>query len=150
MTDLPNAQLRAEMRPHLHTYLKLRLGIYLFVSLLVGGFVVYSSIRNSVPGYYAVAGVCFGVLIGLFFSRTHKVSWDENASRVIARVDIFGIFVLLLYFSFELFRDKIVGRFVADVDVTVTSFSILAGLFYGRILGFRGNILRVLREKEIL
>lgn len=139
-----------QIRPHLHKYLRLRLGIYLAVAVLVAAFVVYNSIRNTVPGIYAVIGVVIGIGIGFIASRIHKISWDVQASKVIARIDAFGFVVLVLYILFEIFREKIVGRFVEDGEVTVTSFSILAGLMYGRVLGIRGNVVRVLEEKDLL
>ncbi len=148
--DFPGPKTARQIRPHLHRFLRLRLGIYLAVALSVGGFVVYNSFRNSIPGMFAAIGVGIGLCIGYIASRIHKISWNEQASKVIARMDIFGAVVLVLYVLFEVFRARIVGRFVADADVTVTSFSILAGIMYGRVLGIRGNVVRVLKEQDLL
>jgi len=146
----PGPKTAWQIRPHLHRFLRIRLAIYLAVALLVGGFVVYNSFRNSIPGIFAAAGVAIGLGIGYMASRIHKISWSEKASKVIARIDFFGIGILALYILFEVFRERIVGRFVADADVTVTSFSILAGIMYGRVLGIRGSIVRVLKEQDLM
>jgi hypothetical protein len=139
-----------EIRPHLQSFLRLRLAIYLFVSLGVAGFVIYDSFRNSIPGIYAIVGIVIGLGIGYAASRIHKISWNDEASNVVAKMDVFGVFVLVLYILFEIFREKIVGHFVGDTDVTITSFSILAGVMYGRVLGIRGNIVRVLRAQDLI
>ncbi len=139
-----------KMRPHLHRYLRLRLGIYLVIAIVVGVFVIFNSVRNSIPGVFAIVGVLFGIVIGALFSRIHKISWDEKASKVIARMDVFGIVIMILYTLFEIFREKIVGKFVGQADVTVTSFSVLTGIMYGRVIGIRGNIKNVLNKKDLI
>lgn len=146
----PHTSTSQKIRPHLHKYLRIRLGIYLGISASVGAFVVYNAVRNTIPGIFAVVGVVIGLAIGFAASRIHKISWDEKVSKAIARVDAFGVVVLILYILFEIFREKIVGRFVDEADVTVTSFSILAGMMYGRVLGIRGNVVRVLEKRDIL
>ncbi len=150
MLEIPDLKTTGEMQPHLHRYLKLRLGIYLAVAGLSLAFVIYNAFTNSISGLYPFLGVIFGILIGYLFSRTHKVAWDKGAAKVIAKVDTFGIFVIILYTLFEVFRNKIVANFVTEGYVTVTSFSVLAGLMYGRVLGFRGNILKILRERDLV
>ena len=139
-----------QIRPHLHAFLRLRLVIYLFISFSVLGFVIYNSYRDSISGVFAVGGVAIGLGIGYLASRIHKISWNEKSSVVMARMDFFGAGVLVLYILFEIFRKKIVGHFVREADVTVTSFSILAGVMYGRVLGIRGSVVRVLKEQDLL
>ncbi len=146
----PGPETAKQIRPHLHKYLRLRLGIYLTIAIAVGAFVVYNSFRNSIPGIFAAAGVAIGLGIGFLASRIHKIRWSEKADKAIARVDVFGFFILVLYLLFEVYRERIVGHFLKEADVTVTSFSILAGVMYGRVLGIRGNVLRVLKEKSII
>ncbi len=148
--DFPGPKTAKQIRPHLQKFLRIRLLIYLLVSVSVLGFVIYNSFVNSISGIFAFAGVAIGLCIGYIASRIHKISWNDKAAKVIARVDLFGVVVLVLYILFEVFREKIVGRFVDDADVTVTSFSILAGIMYGRVLGIRGNIVRVLREQDLI
>ncbi len=148
--DFPGPKTAKQIRPHLHRFLRLRLVIYLTVALSVGAFVVYNSFRNSIPGIFAAVGVAIGLVIGYVASRIHKISWSDKASKVMARMDIFGVGILVLYILFEVFRERIVGRFVDDADVTVTSFSILAGIMYGRVLGIRGNVVRVLKEQDLI
>ena len=142
--------LHEQIRPHLSKPLRVRLGIYLAVSLVLAVFVIYNSFKNNIPGIFAVGGVIIGLLIGFAVSRMHKISWNEQASKVMAKIDVFGFIILILYVIFEIFREKIVGRFVNEADVAVTSFSILAGVMYGRVLGIRGKIIRVLEEKDLL
>lgn len=144
------AETRRAIQPHLHKNLRIRMGIYLAVAILVGGFVIYNAYKDDISGIYPAAGVAIGLLIGFIASRIHKVRWDETASKAIAKVDTFGAIILVLYILFEIFRRKIVGQFVDEANVTVTSFSILAGLMYGRVLGIRGSVKRLLEEKDIV
>lgn len=144
------AETRRAVAPHLHRNLKIRLGIYLAVALLVGGFVIYNAYVDDIPGTYPAAGVGIGLIMGFIASRIHKIRWDGTASKAIVKMDAFGALILVLYFAFEVFRGKIVGQFVDEADVTVTSFSILAGIMYGRVLGIRGSVKRLLEEKDLV
>lgn len=139
-----------QIRPHLHRNLRIRLGIYLAVSFVVAGFVIYNAVTTGHFGIFAIVGVGLGLLVGYFASRIHKIRWDDTAEKAIAKVDAFGGVILVLYILFEVFRSKIVGNFVEEANVTVTSFSILAGIMYGRVLGIRGNVVKVLKEQDII
>ncbi len=148
--DFPGPKTAKQIRPHLHRFLRWRLAIYLAVAISVGAFVIYDAYRNSIPGIFAAVGVFIGLCLGYAASRIHKIYWSDRASKVIARMDMLGIFILVVYLSFELHRRRIVGSFVGDADAAVTSFSILAGIMYGRVLGIRGNVVRVLKEHDLL
>ena len=147
---IPPSRVTAQMRPHVHRNLRIRLGAYLTVSILVGGFVIYNAFMTPISGVFPFVGVLIGLGLGFLASRIHKISWDEVAAKVISRIDTFGGIVLVLYILFEVFRSKIVGRFVDASSVTITSFSILAGIMYGRVLGIRGNIQKILVERDII
>lgn len=77
-------------------------------------------------------------------------SWDKDAKKVVSRLDIFGGVVLGLYILFELFRERIVGYFTHDIQVSTAGFAVLAGIMIGRILGTRGKIIQILKEQKVL
>jgi hypothetical protein len=123
---------------------------YLSLAIILAGFVVYNSYHDSISGFYPLGGVIIGIGIGFAITRIHKISWDKNAGKVVAQIDLFGLGILILLILFQIFRKKIVSEFVDDIDVTTTSFSVLAGIMYGRVLGIRGDVVRILKEKDII
>jgi hypothetical protein len=78
-----------------------------------------------------------------------KLSWDHITGKIISRMDTLGIFLLIIYIPFEIFREKIVGLFVHGPIVFVVSFALLSGIMYGRVLGIRGKIRSLFKEQNL-
>jgi len=90
-----------------------------------------------------------GIILGILTSRMYHISWDKNAKKVISRLDIYGVIILILYIVLEIFRDRIVGFVTNDFEVGTIGFALLAGIMFGRVLGTRGKIIKVLHEHRV-
>lgn len=140
---------RSSLR-HLHRRLRWQLAFYLLLTLIFCGLSVYHTIIEDVSAAYALSGFFCGGLIGVVFSRIQHISWDHEAQCVIGRFDAVGFGLLIVYIIFEIMRTRIVELFTHGPSVIVTSFAILAGVMIGRVLGIRGEIHDVLRDKKAI
>lgn len=145
------------MAPHrilfnelVHKRIKWAFGLYLAISLIMLWVLVYKTIYTEIGANVAVVGVLVGVVIGILLSRMLKIYWSDSAGKVLSRIDTFGLIVLILFFAFDFFHPKLVGLFVYGEDFPLACFAILTGVVYGRVLGFRGSIYRVLKQKAML
>ena len=150
--DLLDQKRAEQIRPHLQGFLRVRLAYYLILAVVNAGFVIYNSYEDSISSLYSIGGVVVGIGIGFFITRIHKIYWDEKVGKVVARFDLYGLVLLALLILFQIFREKIIRNFdiVDEIDVTSTGFAVLAGIMYGRVLGVRGSVMKILREKELV
>src|SRR6476661_5885871 len=111
----------------------IRLRIFFALFILLLGVIVYEIISNYIPVSKAMLAFFSGILIGVVFTRRKRFFWEEETSRVIARMDRIGIVLLLVYIAYLIFRHIW-----------------LAHLFYGRVLTMRTQIRQILKNQKIL
>jgi hypothetical protein len=145
---MQNKSLRRHVQ-HLDKSLKFRLRIYFALALLFLILFIYDLIRRELNIGYGLLGILIGTCLGIVTSRMFHISWDTDAKRVVGRLDIFGIGILIFYVIVEIFRNQIVSYFTHGKEVTAVSFAILAGIMFGRVLGMRGKIIKVLKEEKV-
>ncbi len=141
-----------DLRPHvkhIDKKLRLRLRIYFFISAVLLIILISNVIRGELRLDLGIIALLIGILIGMVTSRMYHISWDKNAKKVISRLDIYGIIILILYVFLEIFRERIVGFVTHDFEVGTIGFAILAGIMFGRVLGTRGKIIKVLNDQRV-
>ena len=141
-----------DLRPHvkhIDKKLRLRLRIYFFISAVLLIILIYNVIRGELRLDLGIIALLTGIILGILTSRMYHISWDKNAKKVISRLDIYGVIILILYIVLEIFRDRIVGFVTNDFEVGTIGFALLAGIMFGRVLGTRGKIIKVLHEHRV-
>ena len=131
---------------HLNKRLKIRLFIYFFLSILLVCVLIYDVLVDQVGFGFPLLGIGIGIVIGIFVSRIFKISWDENAQRVISEMDAFGVIILLIYIIFDVYRERLVEYFIHGPVVVATSFALLTGVMIGRVIGIRGRVIKQIEE----
>ncbi len=131
---------------YVHKSLQVRFGIYVIVSALLLIVFIVRIVLSRINVFLPVGGFLAGGLLGIFLTRIYKIDWDENANKVMFRLDLYSIIILILYIVFEIYREKIVEQFVNGPAVAITSFSVLTGIIIGRVLGMRRKIIGILEE----
>ena len=91
---------RKEVAPYVHKKLLFRLRRLAVFFLVVTGILIYEISKNYIAAYLALGGFIIGFTVGYFAgNRIHKISWDEEASKVVGKMDRIGILILMiLYF----------------------------------------------------
>jgi len=68
------------------------------------------------------------------------IHWHDERAKVVSRFDTIGIFVMLLYVAFSVSRTWLFGHWIHGSVLTAFTYSILAGVMIGRIIGMRLKI----------
>lgn len=128
--------------------LRLKLFFGLFALLVTA--ICYEVMRDHIRASTAIGAIMVGMMIGAIFVRRKRIYWEEDTSRVIARMDRIGIILLGLYIAFAIIRHFVLGYWVHGSQLIGFSFSIAAGTMLGRLLTMRSQIRQILKEKNII
>lgn len=138
------------LNQYVHKRLKIVFIFYLIIAFVMLWLLVYKTILYSINYRYVVVSFLFGMILGILLCRMVKICWDDQLEKVISRIDAFGFFVLIIFIAFDIFHPKIVGLFVLDEVVPITSLAAATGVVYGRVLGLRDSIYRILKKNNII
>ena len=130
--------------------LLLRLKLFFALFALLVTVICYEVMREHIGATTAIGGIMVGMMIGSIFVRRKRIYWEEDTSRVIARMDRIGIILLALYIAFAILRHLVLGYWVHGNQLIGFSFSLAAGTMLGRILTMRSQIRQILKEKNII
>lgn len=128
--------------------IKSQLIFYFLIFLGFLGIAIFQIISNRVGILFPAVGLLFGISIGIFAARVFHISWDHNAGKVIARLDILGITIFLLCLAIEFIQEQYLAYFVQGPLVLTVSFAVFAGVMLGRLLGIRQRVREVLEHQN--
>ncbi len=136
--------------PYLDKRLIFRLRIYtlvmIFMLLVISGEVLSGTFSVA----WALGGILIGLGVGILATRMYRLSWDEDTSHVISRIDWIGGIILICYLIFVFTRTYYLSYWVQGTPLMGIIFSITAGTMLGRVLGTRRGIQKVLKTWHIL
>lgn len=141
---LPRSDGWRQTRGHLTGALIFKLRLYVVLLALAAWGLLRELTRQPAERWWAgVLGLLLGLVVGLLASRSQRLTWDEQARRVIGVTDALGGSVLLLYLVFALNRDRLVSLWVPADLVALVSVAALAGAMAGQMIGFRRRLRRL-------
>lgn len=106
---------------------------YVVMGLFLFGSVLYDSFLHSLPFYY-VLFFLFGRILGLVYSRTQSMEWDDDKNLVITKHDKIGIFILMIFILFRyFFLEILVERSIHPLFLTDAITLVTLGVFYTRL-----------------
>jgi hypothetical protein len=80
----------------------------------------------------------------------YKISWDRDQTKVVGRIDMYGVIVLALFVLFELNRTWIADLFSGGEALGSISLVLMTSALLGRVMGTSRKILRVLSNEKII
>lgn len=89
-----------------------RLRLFLVISLVLLGIIIYDLILREINLPLAVIGIGIGIAVGLVAGRMFKIHWHEEKQKIASRLDILGIAILILYIGFEIVRERLFSNWV--------------------------------------
>jgi hypothetical protein len=134
------------LKTHIDRKLLFRAIMFFAMFMVMTAFVIYDIVQNPQSLALAMMGYCGGIVIGLIVSRMFKIFWHEEQSKVMSKFDEVGIVILAGYIIFALGRNFFLGYFFAGQILIIFSFSILAGIMFGRFAGLRSGIIKTLKK----
>lgn len=140
---------REQVRSHIDKKLQRRLRLYFGISLLLLCAVLFEVFIGIVGFAFALLGILIGLGLGFISARMFHLSWDQDAKKIVSRLDLFGGVILVLYILFAVFRSRIIGHFIHGPAVGGVSISIVTGIMIGRFFGTRGRIRKILEDQQV-
>ena len=128
--------------------IRLKLFFLIFALLIIAIFREVA--RNHIASSTSIGAIMLGMMIGGAFVRRKKIYWEEETSRVIARMDRAGVILLVIYIAIAIIRHFFVDQWFHGKQLIGFSFSFAAGTMLGRLLSMRSQIRQILKEKNII
>jgi hypothetical protein len=138
-----------ELNPKEHIDKKLltRMRIFVIILVIMTGALVYEVLVSGIHPLWIVLGIVSGLIIGFIAGRMFSIEWHTEKSKVVARLDRFGIIVLILYIAFSVARHWIFEQWFAGAKLSAFTVSFIEGAMLGRILSMGFHIKKVLAEQ---
>lgn len=127
-----------------------RLKLFFVLFALFTAIIFYEISRQQINFSTSIGAIMIGMLLGSVFVRRKRIYWEEDTSRIIARMDRIGVFMLFLYIAFTIIRHFLLDHWFHGKSLIGFSFSIAAGAMLGRLLSVRSQIRQILKEKNYL
>ena len=127
-----------------------RLSIFFIVFTILVCVTVYEIVQQYISILSVATAAIIGLVTGALFVRRKKIYWEEETSRVIARMDRIGIAVLIIYILFFFARHFFLEYWLHGHELTAFSLTITAGAMLGRLIVMRTQIRRILKNQEII
>ncbi len=144
--DMPLSS-RKEVAVYVHRKLLFRLRRLAIFFIVVTGILIYEISESYIAGYLALVGFILGFTIGYIVgNRMHKISWDEEASKVVGKMDRIGIIILIVYILFAITRRWIFSHWLQGYSLSAFVLSISCGAIISRLWFVRRKIRETLKR----
>lgn len=134
-----------------HKHVDKLLVFYLLISLVVAFAMCLIVISDILLGYLswvlAISGFLFGGTVGYTLGRILTVTWNKRKRKAVMVMDIVGVIALITYATMRFGETWLLQQWLTGVALSALSLAILAGAFFGRILGLRKSINEIIEEK---
>ena len=137
------------IRQYLDPRIIRRLRIYTAVMIIMLAVISFEVLQNTLTISLAVCGILIGLVVGTLASRMYRLSWDDETSHVIGRIDGIGAAVLVFYLVFIFTRTHFLGYWVQGAPLLSLILSITAGTMLGRVMSTRKGIKKILKALKI-
>lgn len=142
---------RKGVSKYVHKKLLFRLRRLAVVFLIITGILIYEVIQNNLPIYMALVGFEIGMILGLLIARRmHNISWNNETTKAVTKMDTLGIIILVIYILFAIIRHWICSYWLQGYALSAFSLSIAAGGILGRLWTTRQRIRKILKQEGFL
>lgn len=136
-------------KKHIDRKLIFRIRVFYVIVTILTGFMLYDVLEGIIGIELSLGGFLLGLFLGFVATRMFIIHWHEERAKVVSRFDTIGIIVMLLYVAFSVSRTWLFGHWIQGSVLTAFTYSILAGVMMGRIVGMRLKIKNILSEQCI-
>ncbi len=137
---------RKEVATYVHKKLLFRLRRLALFFLVVTAILIYDISNNYIAIYLSFAGFIIGFTIGYVVGkRMHRITWDDDASKVVGKMDRIGIIILIIYILFAISRRWIFSHWLEGHALSTFVLSISCGAIISRLWFIRRKIREILK-----
>ena len=136
-------------KKHIDRKLIFRIRIFYLIGIILTGLMLYEVLEGIIGIELSLGGFLLGLFLGFLATRMFIIHWHDEGAKVVSRFDTIGIIIMLLYVAFSASRTWLFGHWIHGSVLTAFTYSILAGIMIGRIVGMCLKIKNILSEKSI-
>jgi len=136
-------------KKHIDRKLIFRIRIFYVIGIILTGLMLYEVLEGIIGIELSLVGFLLGLFLGFIATRMFIIHWHEERAKVVSRLDTIGIIIMLFYVAFSASRTWLFGHWIHGSVLTAFTYSILAGIMIGRIVGMRLKIKNILSEQFI-
>jgi hypothetical protein len=137
-----------DAKKHIHKRLRIQLGMFALVAIVMIGIVIFDIFTNSLSLFLAILGIAIGLIVGFIVGKMYIIKWHEETEKVIISMDKTSIFIIILYIAFRVFEKQLFSPYINSAMLGAFTFSILAGIMFGRFLSMGKRTKKVLKEQQ--
>ena len=137
-------------KKHIHKRLLIQLIIFAIVAIVMFGIVVFDVFTNALSFSLAFLGIVIGLIIGFIVGKMYIIKWHKKTEKVIVSMDRTSILIIILYIAFRVFEKPLLSPYINPTMIGAFTFTILAGIMFGRFLSMRIKTKKILKEQKKL
>jgi hypothetical protein len=137
------------IRQYIEPRIIMRLRIYTAVMIIMLAVIAFEVLQHTFTISLAACGIIIGLVIGTLVSRMYHLSWDEETSHVIGRIDRIGAVILMFYLVFVFTRAHFLEYWMQGAPLMALILSITSGTMLGRVMSTRKGIKKILKALKI-
>ncbi len=126
--------------------LRVRLGIFVGIAVVIAAFIVRDVALGVLSWWLALLALLIGIVLGYALGRLWNVKVHPDSQEVVSGIDAVGGIAIALYVAFDLSREWIFGHWIHGPALSAFTLAILSGALFGRFLGMRRSIRRLLAD----
>ncbi len=134
-------------KKHIDRKLIFRIRIFYVMGIILTGLMMYDVLEGIIGIELSLGGFLVGLFLGFIATRMFIIHWHEERAKIVSRFDTIGIIIMLLYVAFSVSRTWLFGHWIHGSILTAFTYSILAGIMIGRIVGMRIKIKNILSKQ---
>lgn len=127
-------------KKHIDRKLIFRIRIFYMIGIILTELMLFEVLKGIIGIELSLVGFLLGLFLGFIATRMFIIHWHEERAKVVSRFDTIGIIVMLLYVVISASRTSLFGHWIHGSVLTAFTYSILAGIMIGRIVGMRLKI----------
>ncbi|MBP6856350.1 MAG: hypothetical protein KBC42_01565 [Candidatus Pacebacteria bacterium] len=136
----------------LHHRVQILLAIMIVILVISGGIIVYDALFLKLKWFLPALFAVFFFFVGRMFAyRVNKIEKDDKRGVfILSRMDTGAIFIIVGFLIFRIEANDIfkLAPFRGIATATVLSFTSLAGIAAGRLVGLMDNIVEASHKKR--
>ena len=148
MRDKPTMNERQRVTKHIHKRLRIQLLIFALVTIVMLGIVIFDVFTNALSSSLSIVGIGIGLIVGFIVGKMYIIKWHEETEKVMVSMDRTSVIIIILYIAFRVFEKSLFSPYIDSSMLGAFTFSVLAGIMFGRFLSMRIKTKKVLKEQK--
>lgn len=149
---MPTAKLSKSQiaRKHVHNRILFQFVVFIALSAVLTTIVTVDMLHEQMNVLWVIGSLIVGVLTGVAAGRIFAVKWHEDTQKVILSLDKLSFLLIIAYVAFRYVSDQFLAHILHGQELTIITFTLLAGIMIGRFVGMGNSVVKVLKQQNIL